>query len=101
VRRRARKVTGSRSLIEGLRRAPEWIDFLSDSPRLAACGIADAGQWRLALSQATVGQTHGDAFLLAGIAVEVFLRDLEAFRVWLATRHGAQPSPAIRGTPVA
>lgn len=80
IRRRAGKGVGSPPLIEGLARAPDWVDSLTEASRLAACGIADPGRWRLAVRQAALGQTHGDQFFLAGVAVEVWLRQLEDYR---------------------
>ena len=80
VRRRASKGVGTPSFANGLACAPDWIDYLTHDSRLAAHGIADAARWRLAVKQAAVGQTHGDQFFHAGVAVEVWLRQLEAHR---------------------
>ena len=77
LRRRISVGTGSRALIEGLSRSPEWRDYLCERPRMAEHGIADAERWRAAVAQASVGQTHGDRHFLSAIAVEVWLRQLE------------------------
>jgi asparagine synthase (glutamine-hydrolysing) len=80
IRRRASKGVGTPTFVEGLSRSPEWVDYLTQDSRLAAYGIADAGLWRLAVQQASVGQTNGDQFFHAGLAVEVWLRQLEEHR---------------------
>jgi asparagine synthase (glutamine-hydrolysing) len=77
VRRRVSSATGTRALVEGLRRSREWQDYLCERPRIAEHGIADAERWRTAIKQASVGQTHGDHLLVAGIAVEVWLKQLD------------------------
>ena len=38
---------------------------------------ADRERRRQAVAQAAVGQTHGDVFFLAGVAVELWLKGLE------------------------
>ena len=80
VRARAGKAGGSAALSEGLRRSPEWIDYLCDSPLMAARGIVDADKWRQAVRQAAVGQTHGDKNFRACVALEVWLRQREEHR---------------------
>jgi hypothetical protein len=77
VRRRAGKAGGSWEMVEGLRRSPRWVECLCDSPKIASLGIADRERWRQAVAQAAVGQTHGDVFFLAGVAVELWLKGLE------------------------
>ncbi|WP_439534916.1 asparagine synthase-related protein [Polymorphobacter sp.] len=77
VRRRAGKGIATPSFAEGLSRAPEWVDWLATDSRLARLGIADPALWTHALRQAAVGQTHGDQYLHAGIALEIWLRQLE------------------------
>jgi asparagine synthase (glutamine-hydrolysing) len=77
VRRRTSKRDGSRALIEGLRRSPQWFEYLTDESLLARRGIAGGGEWRRAVQQAALGQTHGDQFFIAGVAVEVWLRQLQ------------------------
>jgi asparagine synthase (glutamine-hydrolysing) len=79
VRRRASKAGGTRWFVEGLRRSPEWRDYLSDDPMLAQHGIADANLWRQAVRQASVGQTHGDKLFIAAIALEVWFKQLRDF----------------------
>lgn len=96
IRRRAGKGTGTTTFVEGLSRSPEWIDYLTHDSRLAAYGIADAGLWELAVQQASVGQTNGDQFFHAGLAVEVWLHQLEEHR-----RSGtALSSPAKKEQPL-
>ncbi len=80
VRRRASKSTGNPALVEGLRRSPDWVAYLCDSPMLADRGIVDPERWRLAVRQASVGHTHDDKILLAAIAVETWLKQLGACR---------------------
>ena len=77
VRRRAGKAGASWEMVEGLRRSPRWVECLCDSPKIASLGIADRERWRQAVAQAAVGQTHGDVFFLAGVAVELWLKGLE------------------------
>lgn len=77
VRRRAGKAGGSWEMVEGLRRSPRWVECPCDSPKIASLGIADRERWRQAVAQAAVGQTHGDVFFLAGVAVELWLKGLE------------------------
>ena len=74
VRRRAWKPTGTCALVEGLNRSPEWQEFLNDRPAMADRGLADAEAWRQAVRQAAAGQTHGDKFFLAGVAIEAWLK---------------------------
>ena len=76
VRRRRGTATGSRALVEGLRRSREWQEYLCEEPRIAEYGVADAERWRTAIAEASVGQTHGDRLLVTGIAVEVWLKQL-------------------------
>jgi asparagine synthase (glutamine-hydrolysing) len=80
IRRRAGKGIGSSPFTEGLSRSPQWIDYLTRNSRLAAYGIADPDRWRLAVQQAAVGQTYGDQFFHAGLAVEIWFRQLENYR---------------------
>ena len=80
VRNRTSKGTGSRVIIEGLRRSPDWFEYLTDEPLIAEHGIADADNWRLAVRQARVGQTNGDQFFEAGVAIEAWLKQLREHR---------------------
>jgi len=80
VRRRAGKASGNPTLVEGLRRSRDWVDFLCDSPLMAERGIVDADAWRQAVRQASVGQTHGDRYFLACVAVEAWLKQLREHR---------------------
>jgi asparagine synthase (glutamine-hydrolysing) len=91
VRRRASKARGTWSLVEGLRRSKEWVQYLCDSPLMAEHGLADAEKWRQAVRQATVGQTHGDMYFMAGVAVEAWLKGLKS---WLADRPPANSLPS-------
>jgi len=77
IRRRAGKGVGSAPIVQGLARSPEWVDYLTKDSRMADLGIADPANWKLSVRQASLGQTHGDQFFLAGVAVEVWLRQLE------------------------
>jgi asparagine synthase (glutamine-hydrolysing) len=77
IRRRAGKGVGSAPIVEGLARSPEWVDYLTKDSRMANLGIADPANWKQSVRQASLGQTHGDQFFLAGVAVEVWLRQLE------------------------
>jgi asparagine synthase (glutamine-hydrolysing) len=92
VRRRGHKASGSWSLAEGLRRSKEWIPYLCDTPMMAELGIADAGKWRESVRQATFGQTHGDCFFMAGVAVEAWLKGLAS---WRSRVSAAAPSGRI------
>jgi hypothetical protein len=47
---------------------------------MARHGMIDADRWRLAVRRAAVGQTQGDREFLAAVAVETFLKQLEAQR---------------------
>ncbi len=85
VRRRASKAGGSRPFIEGLRRSREWFGYLTDDPLLARHGIVDADRWRHAVRKAGLGETHGDQYFLAGVAVEAWLRQLAEHRRRLAS----------------
>ncbi|HEV2643456.1 MAG TPA: asparagine synthase C-terminal domain-containing protein, partial [Candidatus Elarobacter sp.] len=80
VRRRAGKGSGSPSLVEGLRRSCDWLAYLCDTPLIAQRGIVDVHRWRLAVRQASVGQTHEDRFFLAAVAVEAWLKQLAEYR---------------------
>jgi asparagine synthase (glutamine-hydrolysing) len=93
VRRRASKARGTWSLVEGLRRSKEWVQYLCDSPLMAEHGLADAEEWRQAVRQAAVGQTHGDMYFMAGVAVEAWLKGLKS---WLADRPPADSLPSQR-----
>jgi hypothetical protein len=61
-------------------RSREWISYLSEDSMMAQRGIVHADQWRRAVSQASVGQTYGDRFFLAGVAVEVWMKQLAEHR---------------------
>ena len=80
VRTRTDKGNGNPLLVEGLRRSRDWIPYLCDDPLIARHGIVDADAWRNGVLQASVGQTHDDKFLLAAIALEVWLRQREEAR---------------------
>jgi asparagine synthase (glutamine-hydrolysing) len=80
VRRRATKGSGNPSLVEGLRRSPDWITYLCDRSMMAEHGIVDAELWQRAVKQASVGQTHDDRFFMAGVTIEVWLRQLHEWR---------------------
>jgi asparagine synthase (glutamine-hydrolysing) len=83
VRGRAGKSEGTTVLSEGLRRSRQWIDYLCDTPLMAAHGIVDAEKWRQAVRQASVGHTHGDKHFLACVAVETWFKQLEVHRAGL------------------
>lgn len=93
VRRRASKARGTWPLVEGLRRSKDWVPYLCDSPMMAELGLADAEKWRRAVRQATVGQTHGDMFFMAGVAVEAWLKGLKSWTADAAA--AAAPSPPL------
>jgi asparagine synthase (glutamine-hydrolysing) len=76
LRRRPSTPTGSRGLVEGLRRSRDWQDYLCDQPLIAAKGLVVEDAWQEAIAQACVGQTHGDRWLVNAITVEVWLRQL-------------------------
>jgi len=80
VRRRASKASGNPAIVEGLRRSRDWVAFLCDSPVMAEREIVDADQWRQAVRQASVGQTHGDRYFLACVVVEAWLKQLREYR---------------------
>jgi asparagine synthase (glutamine-hydrolysing) len=80
VRRRASKTRGTAPFVEGLRRSSDWIPYLSDTPLMAERGIVDAGRWRQAVREASVGQTNSDKYFLAGVAVEAWLKQLNEHR---------------------
>jgi asparagine synthase (glutamine-hydrolysing) len=80
VRRRATKGSGNPPLVEGLRRSPDWIPYLCDRSMMAEHGIVDAQLWQCAVKQASVGQTHDDKFFMAGVTIEVWLRQLQEWR---------------------
>jgi len=80
IRLRADKGVGTPPFVEGLSRSAEWIDYLTTESELVQHGIADTKLWRQAIMQASVGQTHGDMSLHAGIAVEIWLKQLKEHR---------------------
>lgn len=80
VRQRATKGTGNPALVEGLRRSNDWISYLCDRSMMAELGIVDLELWRRAVKQASVGQTYDDRFFLAGVTVEVWLKQLSEWR---------------------
>ncbi len=71
--------TGTRSLVEGLRRSKEWQDFLCERPAMAELGLVDEEGWRQAIARACVGQTGAEALLVRAITVEVWLKQLAAY----------------------
>jgi len=79
VRRRGGKFGYSQPLYEGLRRNRDWVDLLTDRPRLAERGIVGLEPWREAVSQARFGRTHTDKHFLAALSLEVWLQQLESF----------------------
>ncbi len=81
VRRRASAAPGTSALVEGLRRSPEWQDYLCDQPMIVDYGIANKTRWRDAVKQASVGQTHGDKYFITGVAIEVWLKQLAEIRI--------------------
>lgn len=80
VRRRGTKTTGSRAFIEGLQQSPEWCDYMTDEVLLAERGIVAADRWRIAVRQATVGQTYEDRQFETFVAAEVWLKQLRDWR---------------------
>jgi asparagine synthase (glutamine-hydrolysing) len=80
VRRRGTKVFGTWAIVEGLARSPAWIDYLCDDPQLPSLGVTTAALWRDAMVQASVGNTFGDRFFIAGVAMEVWLKQLSEYR---------------------
>jgi asparagine synthase (glutamine-hydrolysing) len=72
--------TGTRSLVEGLRRSKQWQDFLCGRPAMAELGLVDAEGWRQAIERACVGQTGAEALLVRAITVEVWLKQLAVFQ---------------------
>jgi len=80
IRRRASKAGGTAPFVDGLGRSRDWIAYLTDSPMMAERGIVDAARWRHAVAQASVGQTNSDRYFFAGVAVEVWLKQLSAHR---------------------
>jgi asparagine synthase (glutamine-hydrolysing) len=80
IRRRASKGGGTAPYVEGLRRSPGWMSYLTDAPLMAERGIVDAAAWRHAVRQASVGRTNSDRFFFAGVALETWLRQLEEHR---------------------
>lgn len=92
IRRRATKAGASGPYAEGLRRSRDWIAFLTDSPLMAERGIVDADRWRDAVRRASVGQTHSDKYFFAAVAVEAWLKQLDALPASNASRPAALPA---------
>ena len=74
VRRRATKTAFSQPVLEGLRRNRDWVELLTDSPRLAEHGIVELETWRETVAQARFGRTHTDKHFLAAVSLEVWLQ---------------------------
>jgi asparagine synthase (glutamine-hydrolysing) len=83
VRRRATKGSGSPAMVEYLRRSPDWVDYLCESPALASHGVVEVEAWRNMVRNASVGQTIDDRFFMAGVMVEVWLKQFEQRRAAL------------------
>ncbi len=80
VRRRGHKTFGTWAFIEGLAQSPAWIEYLCEGPRLADLGVTTAQKWREAMKRASVGDTSGDRFFLAGITLEAWLKQWAQWR---------------------
>jgi asparagine synthase (glutamine-hydrolysing) len=77
IRRRSDKGFGTPVFVEGLARSTAWQEFLTTDSQLVERGIASKQGWSRAIEQASVGQTNGDKFLHAAIAIEVWLKQLK------------------------
>ncbi len=80
VRRRAYKTVGTWGFVEGLRRSPMWFEHLCDQSQIVDRGMTTAEDWRRAVTQASLGQTHGDRYFLTAAAIESWLKGLTAWR---------------------
>lgn len=96
VRRRAYKAIGTWPFVEGLRRSKLWVEYLCDSPKMAELGLARRDEWRKAVKQATLGQTHGDRFFLTGVALEAWLKELSAWRTERKAKGHLRGDPILR-----
>ncbi|MGD0201954.1 MAG: asparagine synthase C-terminal domain-containing protein, partial [Bryobacteraceae bacterium] len=91
VRRRGTKLFGTWAFVEGLAQSPGWLDYLCENPRMPQLGITTGPKWRDAIKQASVGNTFGDRFFIAGVTLEVWLKQMAAW-------HPHQPSSILRST---
>lgn len=80
IRTRLSYGMGSRCFAEGLRRSPEWQDYLRDDPALAAMGIVDTAEWQRAVQQACLGQTNAEPLFFRAITTEVWLKQLAVLK---------------------
>jgi len=80
VRRRGTKLFGTWAFVEGLAQSRGWLDYLCDSPQMPELGITTGPKWRDAIKQASIGNTFGDRFFISGVTLEVWLKQLAAWR---------------------
>ncbi len=97
VRRRSAKLFGTWAFVEGMARNPAYLDYLCDDPQLARYGVTTAATWREAMQQASIGNTAGDRFFIAGITLEVWLKQ---FADWRPQTRALQSVPPSVQSPV-
>lgn len=78
VRTRRGKMGPQQLYHDGLQNSPEWINALTDRPRVVERGYVDAQLWQQAVEQMTVGRTHGLLHFLGTATLEVWLRQIES-----------------------
>ena len=76
VRLRRSKGGGTWSLVEGLRQAPWWLDFLTNDPFIVQYGLVDREKWRLAVERARLGHTGSDRYFMAAVSLETWFYQL-------------------------
>ena len=80
VRVRRTKGGGSWSLVEGLRQAPWWMDFLTNKPHIVQHGLVNHQKWRLAVERARLGHTGSDRYFMAAVSLETWFYQLRIAR---------------------
>ncbi len=80
IRTRIGTGLGTRTFVEGLRRAKAWQEYLCEAPELAKLELVDASLWRKAIQQASAGLTMAEPLLVRAIGVEVWLKQLSQFQ---------------------
>jgi len=85
VRTRRGKMGPQRLYHDGLAKSREWLEALTDRPRVVERGYVDAERWREAVARMRHGATHGLPLFLGTATLEVWLRGLESAPVFVDT----------------
>lgn len=80
IRRRRTKGGSDQTFAEGLRKGNAWTELLLINPRIVERGYVDAKLWAEAVNRARYGVRSSMKDFVAAATLEIWLRQLEAFR---------------------